>query len=67
MAVIALALLVVIADIIWPKRDNLISSIAVTGVLVAMALPVVAGPLGSVGLFPHPGRRSSAASTCGTV
>ena len=54
--VIALALLIVLADMIWPKRDNLISGIAIIGVLAAMALTVVAGPLGAVGLLPAAGQ-----------
>lgn len=54
--VVGLALLIVLADMIWPKRDNLISGIAVIGVLGAMALTVVAGPLGAVGLLPASGQ-----------
>jgi len=55
--VIALALVIVLADMIWPKRDNLVSAIAITGVLAAMALTVVAGPLGPVGLLPAAGQQ----------
>jgi hypothetical protein len=55
--VIALALVIVLADMIWPKRDNLVTAIAVTGILAAMALTVVAGPLGPVGLLPVAGQQ----------
>ena len=40
-----LAMIVVIADIIWPNRDRLIVTLAAGGVVVLMALVVIIGPL----------------------
>ena len=59
--VIALALLIVLADMIWPKRDTLVTGIAIVGILAAMALTVVGRPLGELGVLPASGRRSSTA------
>ena len=55
--VIALALLIVLVDMIWPKRDTLVTGIAIVGILAAMALTVVAGPLGELGVLPASGQQ----------
>ncbi len=53
-----LAMLVVIADIIWPNRDRMILALAAGGVVVLMALVVIVGPLtvlgSSIGLLTSP-------------
>lgn len=57
LAVMALALVVVIVDIIWPHRDDLVGAIAVIGVLAIVVLTVAAGPLGALGLLPSSGQQ----------
>jgi NADH-quinone oxidoreductase subunit N len=52
----ALAILVVIVDIIWPKRDNLISAVGIVGTLAIMGFVVAAGPLGAFGALPPQGQ-----------
>jgi NADH-quinone oxidoreductase subunit N len=57
LAMVGLALLIVIVDIIWPHHDGLVSTIGVLGVIAAMALTTVAGPLpGSLGMLPTSGQ-----------
>ena len=56
LAMPALAILVVIVDMIWPHRDNLISAVGIVGTLAIMGLVVVAGPLGSFGTLPATGQ-----------
>ena len=43
-ALAVLAMLVIVADIAWPNRDGLLTTIAAGGVAVIMALVVIVGP-----------------------
>jgi NADH-quinone oxidoreductase subunit N len=57
LAIVGLALLIVLVDIIWPEHDELVTAIGVLGVIGAMVLTTVAGPLpGSLGLLPTAGQ-----------
>jgi NADH-quinone oxidoreductase subunit N len=56
LAMVALALLIVVIDIIWPHQDALVGTVAVLGVVGAMALTTLAGPLpGPLGVLPQSG------------
>ncbi|MEA2622286.1 MAG: NADH-quinone oxidoreductase subunit, partial [Chloroflexota bacterium] len=58
-AVIVAAMLVVVLDMIWPKRDSLVSGVAIAAVLVAMGLTVAAGPLpGPIGALAPTGQEA---------
>jgi len=43
--VIGVALLVILADLFWPRRDNMILGIGVVGLLAALAATLLIGPL----------------------
>jgi NADH-quinone oxidoreductase subunit N len=47
--VVGLALAVILIDLIWPKRDDIISAVAIGGLVIALAATVVIGPLPSWG------------------
>jgi NADH-quinone oxidoreductase subunit N len=55
--VVATAMLVVVLDMVRPHQDRLSASVAIGGVLVAMAVTLIGGPLpGPVGLLPAGGQ-----------
>ena len=57
LVIVGLAILTVVIDIIWPDHDELISTVAVLGVIGAMALTALAGPLpGPLGALPQNGQ-----------
>jgi NADH-quinone oxidoreductase subunit N len=57
LVIVGLAILTVVIDIIWPDHDELVGTIAVLGVIGAMALTAVAGPLpGPLGALPQNGQ-----------
>ncbi len=56
--VVGLAMAIVLVDIIAPHRDELVTVVGVTGLLVALAVTVIAGPLPSgVGALPAGGQQ----------
>jgi NADH-quinone oxidoreductase subunit N len=55
--VMALAMLVVVVDLIWPGRPTRVTAVAITGLIVAAAVTVYAGPiLGLGGQLPPEGQ-----------
>jgi NADH-quinone oxidoreductase subunit N len=54
--VTGLALLVVIVDLIWPRRDNVATAVSVVGIVAAMAVTIAAGPLPWGGQLPAGGQ-----------
>jgi NADH-quinone oxidoreductase subunit N len=55
--IVGLAVLIVVLDIIWPHHDQLCGTVGVLGVIGAMAVTTLAGPLpGPLGLLPQVGQ-----------
>jgi NADH-quinone oxidoreductase subunit N len=51
-----LAILVVLVDLMWPRRDTLATGVTVVGILAAMAVTIVGGPLPWGGQLPVGGQ-----------
>ena len=50
--VIAVALAIIVIDVIWPRRNDLIMAVGIGGLVVALAATLIIGPLpGGVGLL----------------
>jgi NADH-quinone oxidoreductase subunit N len=54
--VVGIALLVVIVDVIRPRRDDLVMGVSVIGLGIALALTLIVGPLPGTGLLPPEGQ-----------
>ena len=52
-----LALLVIVVDLIWPRRPAIVTGVAVVGIIIAMVITVAAGPIaGLSGQLPLEGQ-----------
>ncbi|MEO7117979.1 MAG: NADH-quinone oxidoreductase subunit N [Candidatus Limnocylindrales bacterium] len=54
--VIGLAMAIVVVDMLFPHRDELMTVLGVTGLIVALGLTFIAGPLPGIGSLPVEGQ-----------
>ena len=63
--VVALAMLVVVVDLVWPNRPTRVTAVALAGLIVTAAVTVYAGPIvGLGGQLPPEGQTGAGRGLC---